>query len=99
MKQKYKYTVREVLIAYMDDNITDGESSDMLQEKVEVKWCPKLKKQYYYVDRWGNTTNNTFYNDNVDSWRIQTGNCFPYTEEGKKLSEEYKQKLISLGEK
>lgn len=41
---------------------------------------------------------NTFWSkDKMDNFRYEIGNCFPYTKEGKKQAEAYRQKLIDLG--
>lgn len=95
MKQQYRHTVREMMIHWFE-NQGEKEMCLMLQEKVEVKWCPESGKKYYFISAYGQIETTFNENTEVDRWYIKTGNCFPYTEEGKKQAEEYKQKLISL---
>ena len=106
MKQKYKYTVREQLLELVQSldcgsllggkKFQDTLVSNLL-EKVEVKWCPKIDEYYFFLYSDWEIEFTLFHNNYIDQFRIKTGNCFPYTEEGEKQVEEYKQKLLSLG--
>ena len=105
-KTKYRFTVREVLDELLqrlkfsglnrgEDDFDELES--ILQETVEEKWKPKIGLGFYYVNIQGDIDFGEFDNKNeFDNWRLKTGNCFPYTKQGKKQAEEYREKLISL---
>ena len=106
-KTKYKYTVREVINKFCEKNKgfnrseiygTDIEDiNSMLQETVSEKWKPE--SLYYSIGTSGQIVEMKWDGDIVNKWDFKTGNCFPYTKEGKKQAEEYREKLISLNSK
>ena len=102
-KTKFKYSVRECLIHFFKcqkdfkntgANYSYEEHLTMLQETVSKKWKPTKNEIYYCLNEEGKQIKTEWCDDDIDSWNYKTGNCFPYTKEGKKQAEEYREKLL-----
>lgn len=62
----------------------------------EKKWKPKSNESYWYVSSCGLLGLSKWFLDSGDYFRQQTGNCFPYTDEGRIAAEAYREKLIKV---
>ena len=92
-KTKFKQTMRQIMIDWTNDYMNCSprlrKLNSMLQETVEEKWEPIDGHYFHFVNSLGFVDYTTFTSENlVCKWCIQTGNCFPYTKEGKKMTEE-----------
>lgn len=85
---------------YLGDNVGFYDESELQLIKPKTKkvkkWQPSFDEPFYYVTNTGEIDWCNFHPDRIDSWKLMTGNFFPYTEEGKWKASEYREKLLKL---
>lgn len=61
---------------------------------IQEPWEPKAGERFYYCDISGETEFKNWISDRYQIFILKIGNCFPYSDEGYKQAEAYREWLI-----
>lgn len=84
-------------IKQIEKDLKDLKKMIKNQKQEDQRWKPKKGEYYYYYDdRYAIALSLEWDNDNVDNRLWSIGNCFPYTDEGKKQAERHRDRRIAI---